>query len=86
MEADVSDKIPAVILFALFGLLSLIIGVVILVKKEYFSTRLRYKDFLLAPTPIWKVSGKRAKSEGIGSIVVGLVFLGLALAIYLWGN
>ncbi len=79
------DKTTIVIFFSLFGLLSLITGVVILVRKEYFYARLKHKDFL-APAAIRKISGKTARTDGLGSIVIGLVLLGLSIAIYLWGN
>ena len=79
------DKTVAVLFFFSFGLLSLIIGIVILVRKEYFSAHLKHKDFL-APAPIRKVSGNKARSDGIGGIVIGVILLCLSLTIYVWGN
>ena len=79
------DRTIAIIFIFLFGLLSLVTGIVILVKKEYFDARLKHKDFI-APAPIWKVSGKRARSDGISSIVIGIFLLVLSIVIYIWGN
>ena len=73
------ENIWAVILSSFIGLLSLIIGVVILVRKQYFS-------YGKSGQFIGKVTGKRAKSDGITHIVAGLFFLGLSVAIYLWGG
>jgi hypothetical protein len=75
----VIGKTYAVILVSFLGLLSLIIGVVILIRKGYFS-------YSKGGQFIGKVTGKKAKSEGIGYIVIGLVCLGLSAAIYLWGG
>ena len=73
------EKTWAVILISLIGLMSLIIGVVILVRKQYFSYGKKGQF-------IRKVAGKRARSDGITYIVMGLIFLGLSAAIYLWGG
>ena len=67
-----------ILLFSL-GLLSLIIGAVILVRKEYFLYG-RKGAF------IGKVSGRKAKSNGITNIAAGLFFLGWSIVIYLWGD
>jgi hypothetical protein len=72
-------KTYAAILISFISLLSLIIGIVILIRKQYFSYG-KTGQF------IGKVTGKKAKSDGIGYIIMGLVFLGLSVAIYLWGG
>lgn len=79
------DKNIAIIVLSLFGFHGLITGFVILVKKEYFSVRLKDKDFL-APAIAGKVSGKQAKSDAIVYIVYGIFFIAIALALYLWGD
>ncbi len=79
------NKTVAALFLSLYGLVGLINGIVILVKKQYFSTWLQNKDFL-APAPIQKISGKQAKTDGIGLFINGLFFLGLGVAIYLWGG
>jgi hypothetical protein len=74
----VNNIIAVLILFGL-GLLSLIIGVVVLIRKQYFLYG-KKGGF------IGKVSGKKAMSHGISSVLMGLLFMGLSLAIYLWGG
>jgi hypothetical protein len=75
----VIGKTYAAILISFIGLISLIIGVVILIRKRYF---------LYGKTGqyIGKVTGKKAKSNGIGYIIMGLFFLGLSAALYVWGG
>ena len=73
-----NSTIAILILFGL-GLLSLIIGVVILVRKQFLLYG-RTGDF------IGKVSGKKARSEGISRVLAGLLFLALSIAMYLWGR
>ena len=68
-----------VILISFIGALSLIIGVVILIRGGYFS-------YSKGGQFIGTVTGKKAKSEAIWRIVTGLVFLGLAATIYFWGG
>jgi hypothetical protein len=79
------NKTAIVIFFAVFGSLSLITGVVFLVRKEYFYARLKHKDFL-APASIHKVTGKIVRSNGIVNIVFGIILLCLSVSIYLWGS
>ena len=69
----------AVLILFCLGLLSLIIGVVILVRKQYFM-------YGKKGAYLGKVSGKKAISHGITSVLTGLLFLGLSIAIYLWGG
>jgi len=73
------EKTIAVIVSSFLGLVSLTIGVVILVRKQYFNYGKKGQF-------IGKVSGKKARSHGITSIIMGLFFLGLSAAIFLWGN
>jgi hypothetical protein len=61
------------------GLMALIIGVVVLVRKQFFLYG-KKGGF------IGKVSGKKAMSHGISSVLIGLFFMGLSIAIYLWGG
>jgi hypothetical protein len=75
----VVGKTYVVILITFFGLLFLIIGVSILIRKQYFSYGKKGQF-------IGKVTGKKAKSDGIGYIGMGLGCLGLASAIYFWGG
>jgi hypothetical protein len=72
-------KIYAAILISFLGALSLIIGIVILIRGGYFS-------YSKGGQFIGKVAGKKAKSEAIWRIIAGLVFLGLATALYFWGG
>ena len=72
-------KTYVVILTSFLGWLSLTMGVVILVRKQYFSYGKKGQF-------IGKVTGKKAKSDGIWYIITGLVFLCLSVAIYLWGG
>jgi len=60
-----------------FGVLSLIIGVVILIRKQYYAYG-KNGGF------IGKVSGKKARSSGISYILSGLLSVSLSIAIYLW--
>ena len=73
------QQIWAGILLSFMGLLALVIGVVILKRKRYFSYSKKGQF-------IGTVSGKKAKSHGISSVIMGLVFLGLGVAILLWGG
>ena len=74
-----AGKTYVAILISSIGALSLIIGVVILIRGGYFS-------YSKGGQFIGTVAGKKAKSEAIWRIIAGLVFLGLATAIYLWGG
>jgi hypothetical protein len=69
----------AVIVIFGLGLMSLTIGVVVLVRKQFFLYG-KNGGF------IGKVSGKKARSHGISSVLMGLFFIGLSIAIYLWGG
>jgi hypothetical protein len=71
--------IIAILICVGLGLMELIIGVVVLIRKQFF---------LYGKTGgfIGKVSGKKALSHGISSVLAGLFFLGLSVAIYLWGG
>ena len=73
------EKTMAVLISSFLGLMSLTIGVVILIRKQFFSYG-KTGQF------IGKVSGKKAKAAGLNYLVGGLLFLGLATAIYLWGS
>jgi hypothetical protein len=73
------NKVMAALILFCLGLLSLIIGVVILIRKQYFLYG-KKGGF------IGKVSGKKAISHGIWSVLTGLFFLGLSIAMYLWGG
>ncbi len=73
------NNIMAVLILFGLGLLSLIIGVVILVRQQYFLYG-KKGGF------IGKVSGKKAVSHGISSVLMGLLFMGLSIALYLWGG
>ncbi|MBI5953229.1 MAG: hypothetical protein HY865_16360 [Chloroflexi bacterium] len=79
------DKTVFTIFLFFFGVLGITSGVVILVRKEYFSFQIKHKDFI-EPATYRKVTGKEAKSDGVSGIVAGIVLLALSLAIYLWGN
>ena len=61
------------------GLMSLIIGIVVLVRKQFFL-------YGKKGGYIGKVSGKKALSHGISSVLMGLFIIGLSIAIYLWGG
>jgi hypothetical protein len=73
------NNIIAVLMIFGVGLMSLIIGVVVLVRKQFFLYG-KKGGF------IGKVSGEKAMSNGISSVLMGLFFIGLSIAIYLWGG
>lgn len=74
-----AGKTYVAILISSIGALSLIIGVVILIRGGYFS-------YGKGGQFIGTVTGKKAKSDAIWRIFAGLIFLGLATAIYFWGG
>jgi len=72
-------NIMAVLISFGLGLMSLIIGVVFIIRKQFYLYG-KNGGF------IGKVSGKKAMSHGIWSILTGILFIGLSIAIYLWGG
>ena len=73
------NNIMAVLILFGLGLLSLIVGASILVRRQYLLYG-KKGGF------IGKVSGKKAISHGIWNVLAGLLFLGLSIAVYLWGG
>ncbi len=80
-----NNRIFVAFFLSLFGLLGLINGIVMLVKKQYFAVGLQNKEFFV-PALIRNISGKKAKFDGVGFVIAGLFFLGFGVALYFWGS
>jgi hypothetical protein len=73
-----------VFILLLFGLLALVDGVRIIVKKE--SRGIDQKDVVASPWRKRLITGREAQSHGIQFIVIGLFLIASAIAIYFIGQ
>ena len=77
---DSGNKIFIMYLFLFFGVIQLIFGIKVLIKKSYLWVSKRIDPRSWRPPVL--VTGKKAVTEGIISIVMGIVWIALFLAIY----